>query len=65
VGDPRDPQTTTGALVSEEHLDKVKFYLDKAIADGGVVQCGYGVDALEHNLPSRNKNVSSICNFLR
>lgn len=35
VGDPFDEQTQVGALISEEHLNRVCSYLDSARADGG------------------------------
>ena len=49
VGDPNDPTTVMGALVSKEHKEKVKKYIDIAVKDGGVIECGEGVQSL--NLP--------------
>ncbi|HMQ76889.1 MAG TPA: aldehyde dehydrogenase [Flavobacteriales bacterium] len=40
VGDPADPATDLGALVSEAHLEKVLGYVDLARAEGGTVLCG-------------------------
>ncbi|MGE0713405.1 MAG: aldehyde dehydrogenase [Planctomycetota bacterium] len=40
VGDPRDPATTTGALVSLEHRAKVEGYLALAREEGGTIRCG-------------------------
>lgn len=40
VGDPRSASTTTGALVSREHLDKVLSYVQLAPSEGGEVVCG-------------------------
>lgn len=40
VGDPRDPATDQGALISAAHTDKVLGYLDQARADGAQVLCG-------------------------
>lgn len=40
VGDPLDPQTDQGALVSSVHLDKVLTAVARARADGGNVLCG-------------------------
>ena len=51
VGDPSDPSTVMGALISNEHMEKVKRYIDIARKDGGVIECGDGVQSLE--LPDR------------
>ncbi len=40
VGDPLDPDTRIGALVSEEHLHKVLSYVQLAREEGGTVLCG-------------------------
>jgi aminomuconate-semialdehyde/2-hydroxymuconate-6-semialdehyde dehydrogenase len=40
VGDPSDPGTQMGALVSEQHLEKVSGYLSLARAEGGRLLCG-------------------------
>jgi aminomuconate-semialdehyde/2-hydroxymuconate-6-semialdehyde dehydrogenase len=40
VGDPLEPETQQGALVSRAHLDKVLGCLDVARAEGGQVLCG-------------------------
>lgn len=40
VGNPADPKTTTGALVSKEHLDKVLYYINLAKEEGGTIVCG-------------------------
>lgn len=40
VGDPLDPKTTTGALVSETHLIKVDSYVQLAQEEGGTVLMG-------------------------
>jgi aminomuconate-semialdehyde/2-hydroxymuconate-6-semialdehyde dehydrogenase len=42
VGDPLEPATDQGALVSAAHLDKVLSYLRLAREEGGTVQCGGG-----------------------
>jgi acyl-CoA reductase-like NAD-dependent aldehyde dehydrogenase len=34
VGDPRDPKTNVGALVSKEHLERVKSYVELAKQEG-------------------------------
>jgi len=40
AGDPAEPGTRVGALVSEAHRDKVASYLDLAVEEGGTVHCG-------------------------
>lgn len=40
VGDPADPSTDLGALVSLAHRDKVEGYLKLAVEEGGTVLCG-------------------------
>ena len=40
IGDPMEPDTQFGALVSETHLEKVMGYLDLARKEGGKVLCG-------------------------
>ncbi|XP_009317351.1 PREDICTED: aldehyde dehydrogenase family 8 member A1 isoform X3 [Pygoscelis adeliae] len=46
VGNPSDPTVDVGALISEEHLEKVRSYVKKAQAEGARVLCGEGVDSL-------------------
>jgi aminomuconate-semialdehyde/2-hydroxymuconate-6-semialdehyde dehydrogenase len=40
VGDPLDPATDQGAIVSKAQLDKVKFYIDLAQQEGGKIVLG-------------------------
>lgn len=40
VGDPKAPDTFMGPLVSSEHLQKVKSYIQSAKADGAKIWCG-------------------------
>ncbi|MCG2633666.1 MAG: 2-hydroxymuconic semialdehyde dehydrogenase [Gammaproteobacteria bacterium] len=40
VGDPMDPETTMGALISRAHFDRVQGFLDSAKADGATFHCG-------------------------
>ncbi|KAI9173104.1 hypothetical protein H9P43_007235 [Blastocladiella emersonii ATCC 22665] len=42
VGDPRDPETNLGALVSQEHMDKVLGYIQLARDEGGEIRTGGG-----------------------
>ncbi|XP_062426870.1 2-aminomuconic semialdehyde dehydrogenase isoform X2 [Rhea pennata] len=53
VGNPSDPTVDVGALISKEHLEKVRNYVKKAQAEGANILCGEGVDSLE--LSSGNK----------
>lgn len=50
VGNPLDPATEQGALVSKEHMQKVLSYIDLAKQEGGRLLCG-GERA---NLPGEN-----------
>jgi aminomuconate-semialdehyde/2-hydroxymuconate-6-semialdehyde dehydrogenase len=45
VGDPLDPATDQGALISRGHHDKVTSYLRLAKEEGGCILCGGGVPA--------------------
>lgn len=40
VGDPRDPATRVGPLISAAHRARVLGYVERAVADGAVVHCG-------------------------
>ena len=40
VGDPLDPATQQGSLISKTHLDKVRGYVDLATREGGKILCG-------------------------
>nr|WP_207905870.1 betaine-aldehyde dehydrogenase [Aestuariirhabdus litorea] len=40
VGDPTDPATQVGALISEQHLEKVMGYINAAKAAGATLLCG-------------------------
>ena len=42
VGDPLDPETDIGAMVSKEHLESVENYIRLAREEGGVIACGGG-----------------------
>jgi aldehyde dehydrogenase (NAD+) len=41
-GDPTDPGTICGPVISERQRDRVQSYLDLAIAEGGTFACGGG-----------------------
>jgi aminomuconate-semialdehyde/2-hydroxymuconate-6-semialdehyde dehydrogenase len=40
VGDPTDPDTDLGAIVSQQHLEKILSYVDLARSEGGEVLTG-------------------------
>ncbi|XP_068197990.1 2-aminomuconic semialdehyde dehydrogenase isoform X1 [Antennarius striatus] len=54
TGDPSDPSSNNGALISKEHLQKVRNFVALAKSEGGIVHCGEGVDQLD--LPECNAN---------
>ena len=51
IGDPLDPATDVGALISEAHMQKVLGFIDAGVAAGARVVCGgrraTGTDALD------------------
>ncbi len=54
VGAPKEPDTNMGALISKEHLHKVKGYVSIAVQDGGLLMCGEGKESLD--LHKENEN---------
>ncbi len=40
MGDPGDPETEFGAVISEDHLNKIKSYVQGAKEDGGEILAG-------------------------
>jgi aldehyde dehydrogenase (NAD+) len=42
VGDPRDPATVCGPVISASQRDRIESYLQSAIEDGGRFACGGG-----------------------
>ncbi|KAJ8355760.1 hypothetical protein SKAU_G00185540 [Synaphobranchus kaupii] len=54
TGVPTDTRSNNGALISQEHLEKVRGYVKLAQAEGGKVHCGEGVDTLD--LPERYRD---------
>lgn len=55
LGDPSDPATQFGALVSRAHLDKVHTMVQEARSLGGIIHCG-GRKADPASLPPRCRN---------
>ncbi|CAI5683570.1 unnamed protein product [Oreochromis niloticus] len=54
TGVPSDPSSKNGALISKEHLEKVRSYIALAKSEGGIIHCGEGLDQLD--LPEHNKS---------
>ncbi len=49
IGDPGDPATQQGALISGAHLEKVRSYVELAKQEGGRIECGGKSPALPAN----------------
>lgn len=52
VGDPLDPDTDQGAVISKEHMEKILAYIELARKDGGSILCGgnqFKLDGRCHN----------------
>lgn len=47
VGDPADPQTAMGSLISLAHREKVEGFLELARGEGATVRCGGGRPELD------------------
>jgi aminomuconate-semialdehyde/2-hydroxymuconate-6-semialdehyde dehydrogenase len=50
LGDPFDPQTTMGPLISQRHRDKVLQACKRASGEGAVVHCGGHAPVMEDRL---------------
>jgi len=65
-GDPLEPDTRFGALVSHEHRDKVAGYVERAVADGARVLVGGGVpDSLAERVRDGAFYLPSVLNHVR
>ncbi|WP_027855818.1 betaine-aldehyde dehydrogenase [Marinobacterium jannaschii] len=53
IGDPTDPETQVGALISTQHMEKVLGYIEAAKAAGARLVCG-GERATENGLDKGN-----------
>src|SRR5690606_6431650 len=40
IGDPLDETTRVGAMISADHLGKVRGYVENAVRDGGTLSLG-------------------------
>nr|QHA94762.1 retinoic acid anabolism [Holothuria glaberrima] len=58
VGPPTESTTNVGALISKEHLAKVKGYVKIAQEEGGKIECGEGSSDENVPLPAAYENVS-------
>nr|XP_057912714.1 2-aminomuconic semialdehyde dehydrogenase [Doryrhamphus excisus]XP_057912715.1 2-aminomuconic semialdehyde dehydrogenase [Doryrhamphus excisus]XP_057912716.1 2-aminomuconic semialdehyde dehydrogenase [Doryrhamphus excisus]XP_057912717.1 2-aminomuconic semialdehyde dehydrogenase [Doryrhamphus excisus]XP_057912718.1 2-aminomuconic semialdehyde dehydrogenase [Doryrhamphus excisus] len=54
TGVPSDPVNNNGALISKEHLEKVRSFVALAKSEGATVHCGEGMDYPD--LPESNIN---------
>ncbi len=54
MGDPMDPDTNFGALISSEHKEKVLSYIKSAKAEGATQQCGH-IGHTMADLPNQNQ----------
>jgi aminomuconate-semialdehyde/2-hydroxymuconate-6-semialdehyde dehydrogenase len=52
VGDPKDPETKIGAVVSKSHMQKILSYINLAKEEGGTIICG----GEQVDLPGDNSN---------
>ncbi len=55
VGDPLDPKTIIGPMISQGHLAKVRSYIDLGPKEGATLLCG-GVDAPDLPAPMQRGN---------
>lgn len=47
IGDPKDKDTRIGALVSQNHFEKIQYYIDLAKSEGGKILTGGNVRKIE------------------
>lgn len=47
VGDPQSPDSDQGAIVSQQHFEKILYYIDLAKKEGGKILCGGEVIKLD------------------
>ena len=50
VGDPQQPNSDLGSLISHEHQAKVMGFVQSALADGGTVLCGGEIPEMPEDL---------------
>src|SRR5690606_20752062 len=54
VGDPADPATDVGAIVSKQHFDKIMSYIELAREEGGTILTGGNAVATGSDASSPN-----------
>ena len=64
VGDPRDPQTSIGPLVSRARVERVRELVHEALADGAMLHCG-GEQGPAHWAPTVLTGVTSTMRLAR
>lgn len=52
VGDPNDPATDVGAIVSKQHFEKILSYIDLAKTEGGHILTGGSIASVSSSVPS-------------
>ncbi len=52
VGDPNDPATDVGAIVSKQHFEKILSYVDLAKTEGGRILTGGSIASVSSSVPS-------------
>jgi aminomuconate-semialdehyde/2-hydroxymuconate-6-semialdehyde dehydrogenase len=52
VGDPLEPDTDVGAIVSKQHFDKIMSYINLAQKEGGTILCGGSVASVSPSVHS-------------
>lgn len=62
VGDPWDPRTVVGPLISAEHRERVEAYVDRALAGGGVLEAGGGRPAQDHGFFLNPTVIGAVAN---
>ncbi len=65
VGDPLNPETDVGAIVSKQHFDKIMSYIDLAREEGGTILTGgHSVDIVraepQANIETEKRPIGSV-----
>ena len=61
IGDPMDPETHVGALISRDHMEKVLGYIESGKAQGAELACG-GYQVTENGLDKGNFVAPAVFN---
>jgi aminomuconate-semialdehyde/2-hydroxymuconate-6-semialdehyde dehydrogenase len=62
IGNPKNPETNVGAIVSKQHFDKILSYIDLAKTEGGSILCGGNPVNLSNENYHENNPQSAIRN---